>query len=335
MSTPSPPPQIAVLCRDDQDRPPGLESLAGRVTFRFTDADGLPDAIAGADGLFVWDFFSPAVRAAWPRANRLRWLHVAAAGVDAVLFDELINSDVVVTNARGVFDQPIAEYVLAMILAETKQLHRTRQLQREHRWQHRETRSLAGQHALIVGTGGIGRATARLLTAAGLRVTGAGRVAVDEDPDFATVVESSALERNVGEVDHLIMVAPLTQATTGLINARVLAAMKPGSHLINVGRGPSVDEDALAAALRTGPIGAASLDVFCSEPLPDDHPFWELPNAFVSPHMSGDTDGWLCRLAGQFVDTAERWLDGRELINIVDKRRGYSAGGSARREPRR
>ncbi|HEY9289898.1 MAG TPA: D-2-hydroxyacid dehydrogenase [Microlunatus sp.] len=324
-------PVIAVLCRDDHDQPPGLDVLAERVRLRFTDADGLPEAIAGADALFVWDFFSPAVRAAWPRADSLRWIHVAATGVDAVLFEDLINSDVVLTNARGVFDQPIAEYVLAMILARAKQLHETRRLQDERRWQHRETTSVAGQHALIVGTGGIGRATARLLRAVGLRVTGAGRSPTDHDPDFGTVVDSMQLDRHLAGVDQLIMVTPLTPATTGLINSQVLAAMKPGSHLINVGRGPTVQEAALLQALRSGPLGAASLDVFDAEPLPDDHPFWDQPNLFISPHMSGDTVGWSQRLADQFVDTAVRWLDGGELINMVDKRRGYSAARAENR----
>lgn len=320
---------MAVLCRDDHDRPPGLEPVADRLDFRFTDAAGLPAALAGADGLFVWDFLSSAVRDAWPAADRLQWLHIAAAGVDPVIFDELAASEVVLTNARGIFDQPIAEYVLAMILAQAKQLHRTRELQRARRWQHRETLSIAGQQVLVVGTGGIGRAIARILTAVGMEVRGAGRRTATDDPDFGEVVSSADLERHVGDVDHLVMIAPLTPQTTGMINASVLAALQPGAHLINVGRGPSVDEDAVLHAIRSGQLGAASLDVFCTEPLPDDHPFWERPEVVISPHMSGDTIGWHQRLVDQFVRNAQRWLDGQELINIVDKQRGYSAAPKA------
>ncbi|SDT33836.1 D-2-hydroxyacid dehydrogenase [Microlunatus soli] len=316
---------IAVLCRDDHDRPPGLEELTDRADVIYATADTLPEAIETADALFVWDFFSPAVRIAWPRARRLEWIHVASAGVDALLFDDLVGSEVLVSNARGVFDQPIAEYVLAAILAQAKQLYRSRDLQQAHRWQHRETRSIAGMPVLVIGTGGIGRAIARLLRAAGMQVTGAGRRTATDDPDFGTVVDSARLVDHVGTVDHLVMAAPLTAQTTGMINADVLAAMRPGAHLINVGRGPSVDEDAVLQSLRSGHLGAASLDVFVDEPLADDHPFWDEPGMHISPHLSGDTEGWLDRLATQFVEQADRWLDGRELINIVDKQRGYAA----------
>jgi phosphoglycerate dehydrogenase-like enzyme len=306
---PEPLPRIVVLCGTDQARPAGLDEL-------------------GADALFVWDFFSPAVRAAWPNADRLRWIHVAATGVDAILFDDLISAPVVLTNARGIFDEPIAEYVLATILAQVKQLYVSRKLQQCREWQHRETRTVAGQQVLVIGTGGIGRAIARLLRAVGLRVRGAGRTAREQDPDFGSVVASAELAAHVGDVDHLVMIAPLTPETTGMINQEVLAALKPGAHLINVGRGPSVDEDALLAALRSGRLGAASLDVFSTEPLPEEHPFWAMENVVISPHLSGDTEGWTDRLAAQFVDNANRWLTGEELINIVDKQRGYSSAPS-------
>jgi phosphoglycerate dehydrogenase-like enzyme len=257
---------------------------------------------------------------------------VAAAGVDAILFDDLVASDVVVTNARGIFDRPISEYVLAAILAEAKQLHRSRDLQRQRTWQHRETRSIAGQQVLIIGTGGIGRATARLLRAAGMRVRGAGRHPIDDDRDFDTVVASADLVEHVDDVDHLVMAAPLTPETTGMINSAVLAAMKPGSHLINIARGPQVDEDALLAALRSGRGITATLDVFQTEPLAVDHPFWDRDDVIISPHLSGDTEGWHDRLAAQFAELASRWLQGRPLINIVDKELGYTHDHSPRWE---
>jgi phosphoglycerate dehydrogenase-like enzyme len=315
-------PRIAVLGRDQHDRPPGLDALPADIVY--TDAAGLPAAIPGCEVLLLWDFFSPALRSAWPFADRLRWIHVAAAGVDAMLFDELVASDVVVTNARGIFDRPIAEYVLAAILAQAKQLHLSRDLQRRRTWQHRQTRSVAGQQVLIIGTGGIGRATARLLRAVGMRVRGAGRRPIADDPDLGTVVPSSDLIGHVGDVDHLVMAAPLTRQTTGMINAEVLAALRPGAHLINIGRGPQVDESALLDALDSGRGITATLDVFATEPLPEDHPFWGRDDVIVSPHLAGDTDGWRDRLAAQFVELAGRWLDGRPLVNIVDKERGYS-----------
>lgn len=318
-------PVIAVLCPDDGSRP-DLAELTGRAEIRYPDAADLADAIRGADVLLMWDFFSSAVQSAWPNADRLQWVHTPSAGVDTLMFDGLIDSEVAVTNAKGVFDRPIAEYVLGAVLAHAKQLHHSRDLQRQHEWHHRETTDIAGQLALIVGTGGIGRATARLLVAAGLRVRGAGRVAKPADPDFGDVVASDKLAAHVGDVDHLVVAAPLTAATTNLIDAPVLEAMQPTAHLINVGRGASVDEPALIDALRAGRPQAATLDVFAEEPLPAHHPFWDMHNVVVSPHLSGDTVGWRDRLAAQFVVNANRWLDGQDLLNPVDKTRGYPRG---------
>lgn len=318
------PPVIAVLCERATDRPPGLDGLD--VDFRYCGADGLADAIRGARALLMWDYFSTALRDAWADADTLEWIHVTAAGVDTLLFDGLRDSDVVVTNARGVFDRPIAEYVLGAVIAHAKGSHASFDLQRRRTWQHRETRSVAGAHALVVGTGAIGREIARLLRAAGLTVRGAGRVARAGDPDFGDVVAAADLPAVVGWCDHLVLAAPLTDATRGLVDAAVLAAMKPDAHLVNIARGPIVDERALLAALTAGTIGGATLDVFDVEPLPSDHPLWDAPGVVITAHMSGDAVGWRDTLADQFADNVRRWLAGRPLVNVVDKTLGYVPG---------
>ncbi|MGB3593219.1 MAG: NAD(P)-dependent oxidoreductase, partial [Ornithinimicrobium sp.] len=161
-------PVIAVLSKSVDDRPPFLEELQDRAEVRMCDSDGLASAMTGAQALFLWDFFSPALREAWPHCDALEWVHVAAAGVDSLIFPELSDSDVVVTNARGVFDRPIAEYVLGVVLAHAKQTHASAELQRKHLWQHRETRPVRGARAVVVGTGAIGRECARLLQAVGV-----------------------------------------------------------------------------------------------------------------------------------------------------------------------
>ncbi len=252
---------IAVLLGASGQRPPGVAAVQARAALRYTDAAGLGDAVDGADALLLWDFFSAALREVWARAGTLRWVHVPAAGVDTLLFPELIDSDLVVTNARGVFDRPMAEFALASILARVKRLHEIRDRQRDRHWRHQETESLAGQAALVIGTGAIGRATARLLRAVGMRVRGAGRTERDDDPDFGQVLASDRLAEHVGWADHVVVVAPLTERTRGLVDATVLGAMKPTAHLVNLGRGPIVDEDALLDALREGRLAAASLDV--------------------------------------------------------------------------
>lgn len=322
-------PVVAVLCNSPDERPPQLEPLEGRVDFRFTDEAGLGDALDGAAALLLWDFFSTAVEGVWGRAGALDWIHVAAAGVDKLLFDGLRESGVTVTNARGTFDRPIAEFVLASVLAHAKLVHESHDLQRDRTWRHRETLSIAGARALVVGTGAIARETARLLRAVGMEVRGAGRTARTGDPDFGEVCESSALADHVGWCDYLVNAAPLTPATRGLIDQEVLAAMKPTAHLVNVGRGPTVVEADLLAALESGTIDSASLDVFETEPLADGSPLWTARGLVVSSHMSGDVVGWRDTLARQFVDNAERWLAGEPLANVVDKRLGYVAGGAA------
>src|SRR5690349_10032680 len=321
-------PVVAVLCEQATDRPPGLDDLD--VDFRYCAAEGLADAIRGARALLLWDFFSTAVSSVWDNADSLEWIHITAAGVDTLLFDELRESDVVVTNARGVFDRPLAEYVLGAVIAHAKDGRTSFDLQRRHQWQHRETRRITGATALVVGTGGIGREIAMLLRAAGLVVRGAGRRAVADDPDFGEVICSDNLAAEAGWCDHLILAAPLTAQTRGLVNAAVLDAMKPDAHLVNIARGPMVDEAALLSALTERRIGGATLDVFDTEPLPPEHPLWDAPNVTITAHMSADVVGWRDTLAAQFAINVRRWLAGEPLLNVVDKKLGYISTGVSR-----
>ncbi|MFB0834650.1 D-2-hydroxyacid dehydrogenase [Arthrobacter halodurans] len=329
-------PRVAVLTADGVPAPHNLPALRERADVVLVDAAGLAGALGDADVVFLWDFFSTALRDAWPADGTgggpggiPAWVHVAAAGVDAMLFDGLRDSRAVLTNAHGFFDTPIAEFVAASVLAHDKGLHASKSLQHAGRWEHRELARTAGSRALVVGTGGIGRATARLLRAVGLEVRGAGRTARDADPDFGRVVASSELAAHVGWADHVVLAAPLTDQTRGIVGAEVLGAMRPSAHLVNVGRGALVDEPALVAALGRGAIAAASLDVFAAEPLPGGHPFWSMENVHVSAHMSGDVEGWRGALADQFLANLDAYLAGRPLANVVDKARGYVPSGAA------
>jgi phosphoglycerate dehydrogenase-like enzyme len=290
---------------------------------RYVDAAGLPDALRGADCLLVWDFHSRAVEPAFSAADQLTWMHIASTGVDNVLFDAMRQSDVVLTNSSGVFDGAIAEYVLGCVLAFAKDFRTTLVAQSEKRWFHRETERIAGRRAVVVGTGPIGRAIARLLSAAGLQVTGVGRTARDSDPDFGTVHAVSGLYDSLRAADYVVAVAPLTESTRGMFDAAAFAAMKPTARFINVGRGGLMVTDDLVEALRAKVIAGAALDVFETEPLPQDSPFWDLPNVLVSPHMSGDFVGWLPTLADLFVENFGKWQAGLPLRNVVDKELGY------------
>nr|WP_236789152.1 D-2-hydroxyacid dehydrogenase [Amycolatopsis sp. GM8] len=318
-------PVLAVLC--GAQHPPDMNSIESVADVRYTDDGGLPGALRGADALFVYDFLSTAVPGAWAAADRISWVHTASAGVDLVMFPELCESDVVLTNSRGVFDDSIAEYVLGVVIAFAKDLPRSIDLQRERRWQHRESERIAGRRALVVGTGPIGRAIARMLRAAGMAVAGMGRRAREDDPDFGTVHASADLVRALPGFDYVVAVAPLTEQTKGMFDAAAFAVMKPSARFVNVGRGELVVTSDLVTALRDGQLAGAALDVFETEPLPSDHPLWTLPNVLVSPHMSGDFAGWRNTLVEVFADNFARWHTDRPLRNVVDKELGYVPSG--------
>lgn len=314
-------PIVVVLHADH--RPEGMDAVSAVAEVRYATADTLAEAVPGADVLLLWDFFSPAVKRVWDRCDSLRWIHIAAAGVDSLMFDELVRSDVVVTNSRGVFDRPIAEYVLGQILGFAKDAAGSAELQRHRTWKHRETEDIDGARVMVVGTGAIGREIARLLSVVGMSVSGVGRNARANDPDFGVVHASSNLTDVVGEADYLVLVAPLTTSTRGLVGADVLAAAKPGVRLINVGRGELLDTDALLSGLRSGRVAGAALDVFDVEPLPTDSDVWDAPNLVVTAHMSGDTVGWRRRLADTFVANFTRYVQFDDMVNVVDKELGF------------
>lgn len=313
-----PEPVLLVL---DADPTPRLGALTGRARIRRTGAAGLAGALPRADVLLVWDFTSDAVRAAWPgEGPRPAWVHTASAGVDRLLCPELVASDTVVTNARGVFEQPIAEYVAGLVLAFAKDLPGTLELQRRRRWRHRESARVAGTRAVVVGAGPIGREITRLLMALGVEVALVGRTG------RRTIHGIADLDRLTARADWVICAAPLTPRTYGMFDTRFFGLMQPSARFINVGRGPMVVEAALVDALRKRWIAGAALDVFGQEPLDPRSPLWDAPGLIVSPHMSGDTVGWRDRLGEQFVAMYERWSAGQPLPNVVDKRLGYIPG---------
>ncbi|WP_017599110.1 D-2-hydroxyacid dehydrogenase [Nocardiopsis lucentensis] len=339
MKSPNAPHRPRLLVLRGEDLPPGHERIddhPGLGEVVYATADELPARLPGAHALLVWDLFSEALASAWPKADTLTWVHAATTGVDNLIFPGMVDSDVVLTNSRGIFEQPIAEYVVGQVIAFAKDFHHTWDLQRAHRWRHRETERVAGRRALVVGTGPIGRTIARGLSAVGMEVHASGSRARSGDPDFRSVVESSLADRGADgaptlaaalpEADYVVVAAPLTDATRGLVDRRFLQLMKPTARLLNVARGPIVVQSDLVAALQKGRIAGAALDVFEDEPLAVDSPLWELPGSVVSPHMSGDVVGWRDDLVDLFLDNLARYLDGRELLNVVDKGRGYVPG---------
>ncbi|MEU7816979.1 D-2-hydroxyacid dehydrogenase [Pseudonocardia sp. NPDC049154] len=302
----------------------GLDERAEGAEIRLAGPSELAGALSGADVLLVWDFLSPAVPDAWRAADTgaVRWVHTASAGVDKVTFPEILEHPAQITNARGVFDRPIAEYVTGVVLAFAKDLPTTLRLQGRREWRHRETSAVHGRTAVVVGSGPIGRAIADMLGAVGLRTELVGRRAGEGVHAF------DALPGLLPSADVLVLAAPLTDATRGMLDKAALDLLPDTARVVNVGRGGLVVEQDLVAALQGGRIAGAALDVFETEPLPADSPLWEMANVIVSPHMSGDVVGWRGMLVDQFLANLARYRAGEPLHNVVDKSLGYVKGTS-------
>lgn len=311
--------RILVLVAEGDAGLPGLDGLPDGVEVQTVSTESaLRAALPEADILVVTDFRTGLLERCWPQQHKLRWVHATSAGVDALLFPALVDSPVMLTNARGLFDRGIAEYVLGAVLMFAKDTHGNLRLQQARQWQHRDTELIDQRQVLVVGAGSIGAEVARLLSAVGMQVRGIASKA-REHPDFIAVLGQDALHDELAKADFVVITAPLNPATEGMFDSRAFAAMKPAARLINVGRGPIVQTDALLAALEQGQIAGAALDVFEQEPLPADHPLWRQPEVMMSAHMAGDFIGWQRALGEQFVANFERWQAGEALFNQVTK----------------
>jgi phosphoglycerate dehydrogenase-like enzyme len=264
-------------------------------------------------------------------AETLRWIHAPTAAVHQLLFPELVKSDVVLTNAREVHGPVVAEHVIALIFALAKKIPQAARWQKKRTWGQDaiwkdgpRPREIAGATLGLIGLGSIGRTVARMAAALGMRVIAVREHPEKEKPDeVAAVYAPPQLNDLLSQSDYVVVAAPLTEATRGLINAERLAAMQPDAYLINVGRGPQVDEVALADALRSRRIAGAALDVFEHEPLPAESPLWDLDNLLITPHTAGLTEKLWQRHYALFSENLRRYRAGEPLLFIVDKQKGY------------
>jgi phosphoglycerate dehydrogenase-like enzyme len=261
----------------------------------------------------------------FPHAERVRWVHALSAGVEKILFPELIESPVPLTNARGVFKDALAEFTIAAILFFAKDLRRLIRQQEAGFWQHFDIELVRGQVLGIVGYGEIGRESARLARALGMEVVAMRRnTALSAgDPYLERVYPPDRLHEMLAVSDYVLIATPLTSQTRGMIGEAELGAMKTSAVIVNVGRGPAIVEPALIDALTAKRIRGAALDVFDEEPLPDGHAFYRLDNLLLSPHSADHTVGWPDLPMTVFVENFERSRNGQPLQNIVDKKAGY------------
>ena len=281
--------------------------------------------VDSAEVLYGIPDVDPAALRRTVRANpALRWVQLMAAGGGAQVKAAGLGEDdlarVSFTTSAGVHGGPLAEFALFGILAGAKQLPRLQRQQQDHHWWGRwPLGQVRDQTVLLVGLGGIGREIARLTQAVGMHVIGTRRPGSSTPvPHVDEYVSIDDLAAAAARADAIVISLPGTMATAGLVGAAVFAAARPGVTVVNVGRGTVIDEDALIAALHSGQVGFAALDVFATEPLATDSPLWDLPNVLVSPHTAALDPGEERRIAELFADNATRLLDGLPMRNEVD-----------------
>lgn len=294
-----------------------IRAVDPRVELRVVSRSESPDHASEAEVWVGWDLPDGVVE----RARRLRWVHSTAAGVDQLL-PKILGRGILLTNSRGIHAIPMAEHVLGCLLVFARNLHVAFRHQVHRRWEAEPGGELWGATVGILGLGSIGREVARRCRAFGARVVGLRRNPAPV-PEVEEVYGPEGLQEVLRSADYVVLTLPLTPQTRGLLGARELGWMKPEAVLVNVGRGAVVDERALVEALRSGRIRGAALDVFETEPLPPEHPLWDLPNVLITPHISGNSPRYMDRAIPLFCDNLRRYLRGEGLRNIVDPERGY------------
>ncbi|HHY38115.1 MAG TPA: D-2-hydroxyacid dehydrogenase [Clostridia bacterium] len=286
------------------------------------DRQGVKDVIESADILFG----ARVTREALRRAKRLKWIQTSSAGIERILFPELVESDIILTNARGMHASTVAEHVMAFALVFARNLHIYLRNQASGIWDRAPgLPGLSGKTMGILGIGGIGKEVAKKAKAFDMRVVALKRKAVDTPPAHVDDLfyGKDGLLQLLELSDYVAVTLPLTRETTGLIGEYELKRMKRSAVLINVARGAVVDEEALIFALENGIIRGAALDVFSTEPLPSDSKLYSLPNVILTPHVAGTFEAYMETATELFCENLRRFLDGRPLLNVVSKDEGY------------
>ena len=285
------------------------------------------DCVKAADGATVilnWSATAELLRPALDMSRNVRWVHSRSAGLEDVLFPELVGSDIVLTNGSGVFSASLGEFVLGAILFFSKDFRRLIRNQAAGRWEQFDVEEIAGQTVGIVGYGDIGRAVATRVRAMGMRVLATKRhIPEAADGLVERYFRPEARAEMLSLCDYIVVTAPLTAETEHMISQVEFSAMKPTAVVINVGRGPVIDEQALVRTLSAKRIRGAALDVFEHEPLPSGHPIYGLENVLLSPHCADHTSEWKSDAMRFFLQQYARFEQGEPLKNIVNKRLGY------------
>ena len=321
--------RLRVLYREDLVPPPRWEGdHVGPEDWRRTPEGDEEFLAMLAEAEVLFDFPRGHVRDLLKLAPKLRWVQGSMAGAgEPARKAGLLETEVVVTTASGVYSVSLAEFALAAMLSHAKNLDGLRRNKEERSWHEGPTDTLEGRTLCVVGMGNIGRAVADRARPFGMRIVGVKRTVREDDVAWRhadALYATDRLRDAVSEADYVVVTLPHTPETDRLLGAETVAAMKPGSYFVNVGRGKVVEEAALIEAMEHGHLSGAALDVFEEEPLPQESPLWGLPNVIVSPHSTDNVPGLTNQLlADLFCENLSRYLAGESLINVLDKKLLY------------
>lgn len=319
---------MKLLILDDFDSPSTLVSSIKKIApnleiiYAFSnaqlDTQLIEEHLPTADILIVGKFNKEMLVA----AHNLRWIHSTSAGVDKLLFPELINSRVIVTNSRGIHPIPIAEHVFAAILCFQRRFKEHILNQEKKQWVYKRSEELYGKTLCIIGMGEIGKRIAFLGKAFGCKVIGVKRTP-EKIKNIDKLYRIKDLNKALAQADYVILCLPSTPKTRNLISHPQLQAMKQSAILINIGRGDAINDEALLEALKIRKIAGAALDVFRQEPLPSTHPYYSLDNIIITPHHSGSTLEYDKRSIEIFCNNLKAFLNKKKMPTLVNKKEGY------------
>ena len=321
--------KISLLVLSDPDEPQlsMLDELRATASVVIGNSPGaFQNAASSAEVIFNWSGSLSLIREVFLMSHALRWIHSRSAGLERTLFPELIACDVTMTNGSGVFSPSLGEFVLGAILYFAKDFRCMIRNQMAGVWEPFDVLPVAGQTVGIVGYGDIGRAVATRVRAMEMKVLAVKRHVPpksNSDPLADQIYSPDHLIEMLSRCDYIVVSAPLNAETHGMIGEAEFAAMKPSAVIINVGRGPVIEERAMIKALSEHRIKGAALDVFAEEPLPTGHPFYKLENVLLSPHCADHTPDWLDNAMRFFIAQFQRFRRGEPLLNVVDKKLGY------------
>ncbi len=316
-------PKILILNPISERQKSFITEVAPNAKIVSADIKHAAEEIGDTEILVAWGFND--IRPFYAQARNLRWIHALTAGVESLLFPETLQDPVLISNSKGIHGIPMAEHVLGLMLNFSRRLNLFRTQQQLHQWKRpplEDLQEINGKTIAIVGLGAIGHEIAKKAKAMDMRVIAAKRE-MTQEPFVDHLYRPEQLLEMLSEADFIVVTLPLTDATKNLFGQEQFAAMKSTAFFINVSRGGVVQEDQLISALQNHQIAGAGLDVFVEEPLPETSPFWDLPNAVITPHLSAISPVYLDRAIQLFSTNLACYVDGKSLHTLIDKTRGY------------